>query len=118
MAGGARLCSEPFESSAAAQTLARRSWPRQEGEGNPEGDPLTTQRPQTPIPVPLLDVAQSMSTGLDQQQDSNLNLLGEPPDLHTQRESMFHAGFKAEADARFVDRIDRSMGVRLPKSRF
>jgi hypothetical protein len=31
---------------------------------------------------------------------------------------MFHAGFKAEADARFVDRIDRSLGIRQPKSRF
>jgi hypothetical protein len=76
------------------------------------------QRPDTPIPRPPLEAAPSMNAGLRRRQpDSDLTLLSEPPDLHTQLESIFHAVFNAEADARLDDRIDLSLGIRQPKAR-
>jgi hypothetical protein len=88
-----------------------------DGGGAPKGNPIVTQVPQSSITGQLLEAAQSRAAGRDlRQPDSYRTLSGERPDLHTQLESIFHAVFKAEADARLDDQIDQSLEIRRPKS--
>ena len=47
---------------------------------------------------------------------SETRVVSEAPDLHSQLESILHAVFRAEADARLDDLIDLSLGIPNPKS--
>jgi hypothetical protein len=88
-----------------------------DGAGGPDCDPIVRQGPQSSILGQLLEAAKAGTVGRDlRQPDFYPTLPGEPPDLHTQLESMFHAVFKAEAYGQLDDRIDLSLGIRRPKS--
>ena len=72
------------------------------------------KRPRPPVERSLDPDAAALA---DMQLATESILEDEPPDLHTQLESIFHAVHRAEAEARLDDRIDLSLGIRQANQR-